>query len=136
MEERRILQQEILDIIKEIQEQTNGGFDRRLTILETKFEEAMTHLRADLHVQSRVLGSLDERLDVLPCHSHKERFRVYDDHIEDGKFWRRFMVGQAIVIITALLSAVLFGGYFIGKLEQKINSHIERATWTQLKNTN
>lgn len=125
MNERRIGQQELLDIVKEIQEQTNGGFDKRLTVLETKFEEAMTHLRADLHVQSRVLGSLDERLDVLPCHSHKERFRVYDDHIEDGKFWRKFMVGQAIIIGIALIGMVASGGYFMGKLEQKINSHLE-----------
>ena len=135
MEERRILQQEILDILKDVQTQTNGGFDKRLTKLEVRFDERWDKVLYEMHQYSKQWAKIEDRLDTLPCSSHKEKFKVYDDHIEDGKFWRRFMVGQAVILVVALLGSVLTGGYMMGKLEQRLEDHIGGAV-CEIKNTN
>ena len=136
MEERRISQQELLEILKEVKEQTNGGFDKRLVVLETRFQERWDKVLYELHQYSKTWAKIEDRLDTLPCASHRERFKIYDDHIEDGKFWRRFMVGQVIAISIAIITVVAGAAYSYAKVEQKIDSHISEVGVWQKKNTN
>ncbi len=91
----------------------------KLTELQTKQEERHRENKIDLKVVFRKL----EKFDNLPCEVHKEKFKVYDNHLRDGIAWR-------IAIITIAVTVVFAGWSFsrsFGKVEAMIKQHVNNA---------
>ena len=101
---------------------------QKLVIIETKQEERHFENRDDIRVLFKKHNEVDNFIRKLPCSVHKEKFKVYDDHIAQGKAWRLAIICVVIgVVVQGLLIAKNFGE-FKGRVSEHIRGKIHEDT--------
>lgn len=77
--------------------------------------------KADIKELERRLDDIYSRLTLLPCAAHVEKFRRYDEHIEQG--WK-FRIALLPIVIS-LLGTMIAGIVTFSNVSHTLDSHID-----------
>jgi len=110
-EERRAQQQEILDIIRIVQDQTNGG-------LRSQFKELKTSIESKL-------DKLTDTIMSRPCVAHSKDLEVL---MGDRNFKRSAAITLIVILVAGLVGYGLLQGqvYANSSLLEKNTERLER----------
>jgi hypothetical protein len=75
--------------------------------------------RADIERIFQKLDKLQERVSQLPCISHAEKFRQFDEHVRGSRAYR-----MALLPITfGLIGTIVTGAMSFARLQMQVESH-------------
>lgn len=102
----------------------NGNTDRlyemvadlnvTVATIQTKQEENHMENREDIK-------AIFEKLNIMPCQAHVEKFKHYDRHLETSLHWRIMIVGTFLGLVCQLF----YFAFAWGQMKTTLDAHKE-----------